>query len=215
MDTPNLASVRVWERTAGVAPTPFVFGAASTQVTTRLTTLNAGSRDFFGTPNESYDLYYSNADASPNANGFCITVDAVYFDNFGGGHNIAAVDLVFDDGSVLRADVLKTFTAGGADSLPETAVNAIDGDLQTHTTLGTSGGKIDRLSVTVGFSSITAPCPGDANGDNLVNFSDLNAVLAAFGQSGDGLIGDVNGDGVVNFSDLNEVLANFGEDCTE
>jgi predicted lipoprotein with Yx(FWY)xxD motif len=57
------------------------------------------------------------------------------------------------------------------------------------------------------------PCQGDANGDNLVNFSDLNAVLAAFGQSGDGLIGDVNGDGVVNFSDLNEVLANFGNTC--
>ncbi len=213
IDTPDLASVRVWERTGGVAPTAFVFGAGSAQVTTRLATLNAGSRDFFGTPNESYDLYYSNADASPNANGFCITVDAVYLDNFGGGHNIAAVDLVFADGSVLRADVLKTFTAGGAESYPETAVNVIDGDLQTHTTLGTSGGEIERLSVTVGFSSIPAPCLGDANGDNIVNFADLNAVLAEFGQSGADLPGDVNGDQVVNFADLNEVLAAFGATC--
>jgi hypothetical protein len=58
-----------------------------------------------------------------------------------------------------------------------------------------------------------APCAGDTNGDNIVNFTDLNAVLAAFGQSGEGLAGDVNGDGVVNFTDLNEVLANFGADC--
>ena len=46
-----------------------------------------------------------------------------------------------------------------------------------------------------------------------MNFTDLNTVLAAFGESGDGLAGDVNGDGVVNFTDLNEVLANFGADC--
>jgi hypothetical protein len=46
-----------------------------------------------------------------------------------------------------------------------------------------------------------------------VNFTDLNSVLASFGQSGEGLTGDVNGDGVVNFTDLNEVLANFGADC--
>ncbi len=56
-------------------------------------------------------------------------------------------------------------------------------------------------------------CAGDTNGDGIVNFTDLNAVLASFGQTGEGLPGDVNGDGVVNFTDLNEVLANFGADC--
>jgi hypothetical protein len=56
-------------------------------------------------------------------------------------------------------------------------------------------------------------CPGDTNGDNVVNFTDLNGVLASFGLSGEGIPGDVNGDGVVNFNDLNEVLANFGVEC--
>lgn len=56
-------------------------------------------------------------------------------------------------------------------------------------------------------------CPGDANGDGTVNFSDLNAVLSAFGQSGADLPGDVNGDGIVNFADLNLVLSNFGVAC--
>jgi hypothetical protein len=58
-------------------------------------------------------------------------------------------------------------------------------------------------------------CPGDTNGDNAVNFADLNAVLSTFGQTSDGAAGDVNGDGVVNFSDLNLVLSNFGVECQQ
>lgn len=53
---------------------------------------------------------------------------------------------------------------------------------------------------------------GDTNGDGVVNFVDLNAVLSDFGKSGPPgtLAGDVNGDGVVNFADLNTVLSAFG-----
>ncbi|MEA5486611.1 hypothetical protein [Pseudanabaena sp. CCNP1317] len=63
------------------------------------------------------------------------------------------------------------------------------------------------------LGAATTPCPGDTNGDGVVNFSDLNAVLSAFGQSGAGIPGDLNGDGVVNFSDLNIVLSEFGSSC--
>jgi hypothetical protein len=58
-----------------------------------------------------------------------------------------------------------------------------------------------------------APCPGDTNGDNMVNFSDLNTVLSEFGLTGLGLSGDLNNDGTVNFADLNAVLSAFGDDC--
>jgi hypothetical protein len=51
---------------------------------------------------------------------------------------------------------------------------------------------------------------GDATGDGVVNFADLNAVLSQFGTSGQLAEGDVNCDGVVNFADLNAVLSNFG-----
>ncbi len=51
---------------------------------------------------------------------------------------------------------------------------------------------------------------GDATGDGVVNFADLNAVLSEFGSTGDLVEGDVNCDGVVNFADLNAVLSNFG-----
>lgn len=60
---------------------------------------------------------------------------------------------------------------------------------------------------------LTEPCPGDTNGDNLVDFADLNAVLATFGLTQPGLPGDLNGDGTVNFTDLNLVLAAFGNGC--
>ncbi len=67
-----------------------------------------------------------------------------------------------------------------------------------------------RLDV---VASALPPCPGDANGDRVINFQDLNIVLGQFGQSGPGLAGDVTGDGTVNFSDLNLVLSNFGISC--
>lgn len=59
------------------------------------------------------------------------------------------------------------------------------------------------------------PCPGDTNGDAVINFSDLNAVLSTFGQVGFGIPGDVNYDGIVNFPDLNIVLSNFGTVCAQ
>jgi hypothetical protein len=67
-----------------------------------------------------------------------------------------------------------------------------------------------RASLVIGNAST---CPGDTNGDGVVNFLDLNAVLSAFGQSGDGLPGDIDGDGVVDFLDLNALLSAFGAVC--
>lgn len=59
-------------------------------------------------------------------------------------------------------------------------------------------------------------CRGDANGDRVVSFVDLNFVLSQFGLTQGGgapLTGDVNHDEVVNFADLNATLANFGVGC--
>jgi hypothetical protein len=56
-------------------------------------------------------------------------------------------------------------------------------------------------------------CDGDTNGDGVVNFSDLNAVLSAFGLTKPSLPGDLNHDGVVDFLDLNTVLSSFGRVC--
>jgi Ca2+-binding EF-hand superfamily protein len=54
---------------------------------------------------------------------------------------------------------------------------------------------------------------GDVNGDGCVDDTDLQMLLAAFGQSGAGLREDMNGDGVVDDSDLLVVLAHYGSGC--
>lgn len=58
-------------------------------------------------------------------------------------------------------------------------------------------------------------CPGDANGDAVVDFLDLNIVLSDFGRIGypGTIAGDVHADGAVDFLDLNMVLSFFGTVC--
>jgi hypothetical protein len=51
---------------------------------------------------------------------------------------------------------------------------------------------------------------GDASGNGVVDFNDLNAVLTSFGTSEVGAAGDTNGDGVVDFTDLSNALTGFG-----
>jgi hypothetical protein len=62
----------------------------------------------------------------------------------------------------------------------------------------------------VSLNAATAGCPGDCNGDNQVNFSDLTSILFQFGTDGGGVGCDVDGSGTVNFSDLTAALFAFG-----
>ncbi|MEM9082657.1 MAG: hypothetical protein AAGB34_03600 [Planctomycetota bacterium] len=57
-----------------------------------------------------------------------------------------------------------------------------------------------------------SPCPGDANGDLIVNVDDFIAVLLNFGSDGSNG-GDANSDSVVNVQDFIDVLLNFGTNC--
>lgn len=57
-------------------------------------------------------------------------------------------------------------------------------------------------------------CPGDLNGDNAVNTTDLTLLLSQFGAAvTPGTGGDLNNDGVVNTSDLTFFLSRFGRPC--
>lgn len=53
--------------------------------------------------------------------------------------------------------------------------------------------------------------PGDADGDGVIGFADLNAVLSQFGDTGADLLGDLDCSGVVDFADLNLLLSRFGQ----
>ena len=60
-----------------------------------------------------------------------------------------------------------------------------------------------------------AECPGDLNGDNLVDLSDLQQLLSNYGMTGGAAYedGDLNGDGSVNLADLQALLAAYGTSC--
>lgn len=58
--------------------------------------------------------------------------------------------------------------------------------------------------------ALPAPLAGDADGDFAVGSSDLDAVIAYWGQTGD-LPADLNGDGAVNIDDLDLLLAHWGD----
>ncbi len=56
-------------------------------------------------------------------------------------------------------------------------------------------------------------CLGDIDGDNDVDFADLNILLGQFNQTGQGLSGDLDEDGDVDFADLNLLLGQFNVPC--
>lgn len=75
--------------------------------------------------------------------------------------------------------------------------------------LGVSG----DWAIEIVYRRVSCACLGDINGDNMVDFFDLNGVLSQYGQTAPGLAGDVNSDGRVDFADLNIVLGAFGIPC--
>ncbi len=109
------------------------------------------------------------------------------------------------------------FAGAGADGNPNTLAGVDDGFFiggaftAVGNGVGPNAGAASRVVKWVSVCSVE--CEGDTNGDNIVNFTDLNTVLSEFGQTGSGFAGDVNGDDVVNFTDLNIVLSNFGTTC--
>ncbi|TVQ64454.1 MAG: hypothetical protein EA379_01495 [Phycisphaerales bacterium] len=72
---------------------------------------------------------------------------------------------------------------------------------------------IDEIREFARLAASSCVLAGDANGDGVVDFSDLSIVLGDFGQTGAHLAGDLTGDGQVNFADLSVVLGDFGVNC--
>jgi hypothetical protein len=54
------------------------------------------------------------------------------------------------------------------------------------------------------------PCPGDFNGDGVVDGADIGILLAEWGSCDKGCIADVDGDGDVDGADLGRFLALWG-----
>ncbi len=162
---PGLIGVRIWE-TSGPT-TPIFYLPNAPQLNAQLAgLLSPTNRDFVGAPVEFYDVFYSDANGTFNANGDYLSVEARFPNgNAGGGLNLAAVDLLLGNASnpmICRADILSSFVGLGPNYLSGTEVLAVDPDLPTpatFTTMGSTGNTANRLRVTVGWKKVLVPEP--------------------------------------------------------
>ena len=161
-DITDLVSITFYERTGGSAPTAYTFDKNSSQLTTRLTDpLGASNNDISGASSEYYDVYYSDDDGGFNLDGEFLTISGVFLFGLpaGGGLNLAEMVLNFSDASTEVGNYVASFVALGDNAFPGNVGNAIDDDLQTHTTMGNTIGTSERLRVTLGFLSSSGPPP--------------------------------------------------------
>jgi hypothetical protein len=150
---PGLVQVTVYERSLAGGPTAFSFAPNSAPILQRLPVVDGVTNDFAGFTTEYYDLYYSDADGTPDPDGMYLTVDGLFGLTSDAGYNIAEVVLDFGVGGTEFASEFTRVNSLGSFALPATAGNAIDGDLDTHTFLGDSTDQDNRLSMTFGFAS--------------------------------------------------------------
>lgn len=101
----------------------------------------------------------------------------------------------------------------GDDGWVYALVNLVNGAGQEHA--GNPSFALPLALVRVrAFVPPTDDCPGDANGDGLINAADLSVLLSNFGGPAAGPeFGDFNGDGQCDGADLSVLLSQFGNSC--
>lgn len=127
-------------------------------------------------------------------------------------NGIAALnyDLVASSGFVAPSGSFSDAAGGGANShIVRMQTGSLGVKTGTVTIRSNAPDEPDRIVTVMGRVDPS----GDVDGNRCVDDSDLAAVLAAFGQTGQGIDEDVNEDGTVDDLDLAIVLTNFGWGC--
>lgn len=153
---PNLASITFHERTGGTEPTAYTFTVEGPELTVRLSDpLGDSNADIKGASTEYYDVYYSNEDGEFNIDGSYLTISGMFGQALpaGGGLNLAEIGLNYVDASTEYGNYVASYVVLGDNSHEPSVPACIDGDLQTHTTMGNTVGATERLRLTLGFNS--------------------------------------------------------------
>lgn len=161
-DLPGLESITFYERTGGSEPTSYTFTVDGPELTVALADpLALGNFDIPGASGEFYDVYYSDEGGVFALDGSYLTISGTFSQTLpaGGGLNLAEIGLNFTDANTEFGNYVASFVALGDNAHPESVPNCIDGDLQTHTTMGNTVGQTERLRLTLGFESSSGP-PG-------------------------------------------------------
>ena len=109
------------------------------------------------------------------------------------------------DGNPVLGDLLEV--ADG--SLMVSAGNQV-ATIVSYDGIGAGGGGEEGDAVLVIGDPVIASCPADLDGDNVVGFSDLVALLNAFGPCEGACAADFDGNNTVDFADLVRVLNDWG-----
>lgn len=153
---PGLASITFYERTGGTEPTAYEFAVDGPELTTHLPDpMGAGNFDISGASTEYYDVYYSDQQGVFDLDGSYLTISGVFLIGLpaGGGLNLAEIALNYVDTMPEYGNYVASYAALGDNKNEATVGNCIDGDLQTHTTMGNTIGSNERLRLTLGFES--------------------------------------------------------------
>jgi hypothetical protein len=188
-ELPGASSISTFEQTGAIVE--FRFDVASPALAHRLDFLSEFNADFRGSGgiSEDYDVFYSDANGTPNVDGAYLTIEVLYAGTDGGG-NINEVRLNRQDGSFERACILSRIRSFGDGAVPVATYGAVDTDRETTTFLGQSTDQNNRLSLTIGFlSSAQADCTCYPNCDGsttppVLSAQDFACFLARF-RAGD------------------------------
>jgi hypothetical protein len=115
--------------------------------------------------------------------------------------------------------VLRTFAGNGLDETDFTSFSdALPADalhtnfrFRFHRLQGSVGEFDDYFVDDISITLPSAPCPGDLNGDNVVDTADLGILIGEFGIPG--ALADLNEDGTVDTADLGILIGVFGTSC--
>jgi len=157
-----LESITFWERSGGTAPTDYTFTIDGPELTAKLPDpMDDSSHDIKGVSTEYYDVYYSDEDGVFDIDGSYLTISGSFEHALpaGGGLNLAEIGLNYTDDTTEYGNYVASYVALGDNKDETTVGNCIDGDLQTHTTMGNTVGQTERLRVTLGFESTSGPPP--------------------------------------------------------
>jgi MYXO-CTERM domain-containing protein len=157
--TPGITAITVYESTGNPSADPYVFSVPTTGGAA------AGYLGGIAGSSENYSVFVTDALGNPDGDGSYIRMNCRYpippgTGTFGHAFNIAGVTLTIG-GVEYFADTIIAFQYG-FDGFAGSEVNAIDGNLFTHTYFGTTGldPNVPDMSLTLGWSTI--PTPGAA-----------------------------------------------------
>ncbi|HBS29006.1 MAG TPA: hypothetical protein DEB06_06050 [Phycisphaerales bacterium] len=179
---------------------------------------------FTGSPNFSFfsQTFPASAGQTVDASVWALhkSTDAIAAGNFG------FINLEFLDASgAIIGDIL---TNPGINSMSPTNVYAelpVSGAAPANTArvrvvigyfqAALGGGGVHFDDVSVAISSAPEPCPGDADGNGVVDFDDITSVLSNWlvdYTPGTGP-GDADASGIVDFDDITSILSNWLDAC--